>query len=204
MRRLLPLLFLLLIGSVRPATSVAEHTDRGASVTLARLRESPDLFVGQRVRCVLQLASVDGPWEPWTSRFGPRDFRRLEAWCDSQLPWYEEAFVDPARFLFVRRGGLAEFVLDGAHAHERFEAELVVRELLLGEPWAEVVSLERIRPAIGEGAVLHASKALELADKQLFELAVSEAERALGSPLPDHAADDLEQLLATWRAELEL
>lgn len=181
----------------RPSAPVA-----AAAPTLSDLRTDPLRWLGRELGITLQLASAEGDWEPWISRFGRDDYRRLTCWCDSQLPWYREVFDDPVPYLFVRRGTTAEFVLAHARPHERFDATVVVREVLLGEPWIEVLTLERRRPSIGEGAVLHASKALILAAGEGVELAISEAERALASPLPPHAVEDLEQHLGRWRGLL--
>jgi hypothetical protein len=174
--------------------------DNPKPATLSEVRADPGGFLGEELEVVLQLASSGGAWTPWTSRFGPRDFVRVEAWCDRQLPWHLTDFADPMRHLYVRKGSLAAFVIEHAHPHERFTAQVAVRELLLGEPRLEILSIERLRPAIGEGAVIHGSKAIHLAEEGRTELALSELARALSSPLPPHASADLERLRAEWTA----
>jgi hypothetical protein len=178
--------------------SVADDPERLPATTLAELRAEPDRWLGRRARVVLQFCTLGEPWVPWTSRFGPKDFLRLEAWCDRQLPWIRAEYEAPAPFLFVRVGSVPAFVAEHAHPHERFSATVEVRELLQGEPRIEVTSLVRTYPAIGEGAVIHAAKAIELAAEEGYELALSEARRALASPLPDHARADLERRVEAW------
>lgn len=194
---LVGLLAAIVVGDHGPVAVGSQAT--AVDVTLTELRERPDQWLGERVTTIVQLAEIGGDWMPWTSRFGPDDFVRVEAWGDEQLPWYRAEYDDPARFLFVRRDSTVEFMLEHSNPHDRFLAVVELREVLLGRPWIEIVSLSRVRPAIGEGAVIHAAKALELAEREGFELAISEARRALASPLPDHAAADLDEKIDLWR-----
>jgi hypothetical protein len=173
------------------------------TVSLGELRANPGPHLGQERRVVLQVARIGEPWQPWTTRFGPADYQRLEAWGDEQLPWRIADYDDPAPYLFTRRGSVAEFTLRLARPHDRFLATVAVREQFLREPWCEVLSLTRLDPAIGEGTVLHASNALRLQARGGLELALSELDRALGSPLPPHAAAELERLRREWTAQFE-
>jgi len=182
------------------AETGATETEAAAEVDLAVLREGAIAHLGGRVRTVIQLATYDEPWHAVLGRFGPVDFARIAAWSDTQYPWLELDYADPAPFLFARRDSTADFVLRNARPHERFRVTLEVREHFRGEPWCEITAVERIDLAINEGSVLHASRAIEARDKGTIELAYSELERALSSPLPIHARQALEALRAEWMA----
>ncbi|QDU65683.1 hypothetical protein [Engelhardtia mirabilis] len=170
------------------------------AIDLSVLRDRPLRHLGTRVRTVIQLSSYDEPWQAQIGRFGPSHFARISAWSDTQFPWVTADYLSPAPFLFTRRDSTADFVLRNARAHERFAVTLDVCEQFGGEPWCEIVELERIEPSINEGCVLHASRAIESRDKGAVELAYSELERALASPMPAPAHGALEALRAKWQA----
>lgn len=171
------------------------------TVRLADLREDPGAFLAGRHQVVFQLSDLGQPWQPLLSRFGPADFERVRGWCDTQLPWDAAAYADPAPYLFVRRDSTEHFLLRHARAHERFLATVEVREQFLSEPWCEIVEARRIAPSINEGTVLHAVRAQEILERGSLELALSELDRALASPLPDHARAALEAVREGWIAD---
>ena len=53
---------------------------------------------------------------------------------------------------------------------------------------------------IGEATVIHASRALDLAQKKAWKLAELEFDQALAGPLPDKARIELERLREATRA----
>ena len=160
----------------------------------------PGAFLGQRVRIVVQLHSLLESWNPYLSRFGPRDHRALRAWSDEQRLWYAGEHDSPALRLFVRRAGAADRVFEGAGTYERFEVDGTVREVFAGSPWIEVDSARRLTERVGEGVLIHATRATSLIASERWALARAELERALEGELPAPARADLERLLAECEA----
>lgn len=171
-------------------------------VTLADLRRSPSGFTDRSVRCPIQLAAVDAPFDPWLSRFDPARELCIQAWGDDQPIWHQEEFADPAERLFVRRDSAVGKKLAAARPHDRFLATLRVTEVWFGEPWIEVESVVSLSPTLGEGTILHASRAHTLWNAGQRELATSELERALASPLPINVHLALEAELDSMRQSL--
>lgn len=169
-------------------------------VTLEELRAHPARWLGREVEFVLQLRGEQEAWDPARTRFSPHTWRGFSAWSDAQLPWDREAWDDPARRLFVRRGAPISVTFDRVRPHDRLRVRAVVREVLLGEPWIEVVEARRLELSIAEGAILHATRALRFQAEGKHDLALEQLERALASPLPEHARAELESWREKWTA----
>lgn len=165
-----------------------------APTSLGELRAEPAARLGRTVSVVVQVRAVGGTWESWLSRFTPDRYVALEAWGDEQLLWVESEWTDSFARLYARTGSPAQRALAAALPHERWELEVVPRELFLGEPWCEVVGARPVEGGVSEGTILHASKAIELARTGQYELARAELERAVAGPLPEHALAELERL----------
>lgn len=166
------------------------------------LQTKPLHWVGRRVRLRIQHHSRPATWNPYVTRFGPRQFSAVQAWTDDQLPWIKAQYDAPAVRVFARRGSAAEHVFAQAAVHQRFEIVGVVRELFLDLPWIEVASARALENGISEAAVIHASRAIQLVDDGLFALADLELEQVLAAPLPPHAQADIEERRKAVRAAL--
>lgn len=180
----------------------ARHAGGPPLVAWEDLQAKPLHWVGQRVRMRLQHHSRPATWNPYITRFGPRQFSAEQAWTDDQLPWIKAHYDAPAVRVFARRGSEAERVFAQAAVHQRFEIVGVVRELFLDLPWIEVTSVRALDNGIGEAAVIHASRAIQLVDDGLLALADLEFEQVLAAPLPPHAQADIEARRAAVRAAL--
>lgn len=174
------------------------------SVTLTALRAQPGRYLGQEVRFVLQFRALVEDWNPYLSRFEPARWLALEVWPDEAFIWDRGAFEAPARRLFVRRGGGFEPLVRRARTYQRFEVRARVREAFLGEAWLELIELVPLEGEVGEGSILHVTRARELAAEGRFDLALDQYERARSAPLPPHAlAAVLEEIRATEAARRE-
>jgi hypothetical protein len=56
---------------------------------------------------------------------------------------------------------------------------------------------------VGEGCVLHATRAVELMAQQQWKLAIEDLDRALASNLPERARDELARLQQSCRDALD-
>jgi len=170
-------------------------------VGLAGLRAAPADYLGEDVRFVLQFRGLVESWEPFLSRFEPSRWLALEGWPDEAFTWDPDVFGAPAGRMFVRRGGGFEPLARRAKTYQRYEVRARVRELFVGEPWIEVLSLVPLDGEVGEGTILHVTRARELADEGKLGLALEQYERARSAPLPPHAlAALLEEIRATEEA----
>jgi len=174
--------------SAAPQDRVAlSHASPAREVPLGELRANPGRFLGEEVRFPLQFRDLVEDWNPYLSRFEPARWIELEAWPDESFTWDQPVFDSPARRLFVRRGGGFEPLMRRARTYQRFEVRARVREVFLGEPWIELLELVPLEGEVGEGTILHVTRARELLFKGQFGLALEQYERARAAPLPPHA-----------------
>jgi len=175
--------------------------DDARATTLVELGANPGKWLGEPVEFTLQVRELSEHWNPYLSRFEPVRWLGLSAWADEVFTWDTASYDAPATRLFARRGGELEAVLRAARPFQRFHATALVREHFLSEPWLELTSLERLPEEVGEGTILHVTRARELVFEGAFDLALDQYERARAAPLPPHAlAAILEEELATREA----
>ena len=186
--------------AVRPA---ANAPDVPADVPLGELRAEPARHLGKEVRFTVQFSRPVEDWNPFFSRFGPREWLALEVWPDESFMWDREAFEDPARRVFVRRGSDLESLVQSARTYTRFEAQGIVREIFLGQPWIEIVRLKPLAEEVGEGTIVHVGRARELWAQGQWDMALEQLERAKVGPLPPHALHELELQMLECRAARE-
>ena len=162
---------------------------------------APGRFLGEEVELTLQFRALTESWNPYLSRFEPQRWLGFSAWPDEVFTWEATSYDAPATRLFVRRGTALEEELRRARPHQRFRVTALVREQFLGEPWLELTSFVRLAEEVGEGTILHVTRARELALEGTFDLALDQYERARLAPLPSHAlAAILEEELETREA----
>ena len=154
----------------------------------------PGAWLGTEVRFVVQHEAWLESWNPMATRFGAGDYRAWSAWADEQQLWRAEDYDAPAVRLFVRRGGASEWALTGLEPYQRFEVVGHVKAVLAGQPWVEVVGVRPLSEQIGDGSLVHATRALEAQDRGEWERAEEEFGRALAAPLPPLAHDELQRL----------
>jgi hypothetical protein len=171
------------------------------ATTLVELRASPGRLLGEEVEFTLQFRALAESWNPYLSRFEPGRWLALSAWPDEVFTWDAASYDAPLARLFVWRGAPLEEALRRAAPHQRFRATAIVREQFLGEAWLELTSLVRLAEEVGEGTILHVTRARELALEGNFDLALDQYARARLAPLPSHAlAAILEEELETREA----
>jgi hypothetical protein len=163
-------------------------------VEAAELLARPSLYVGQVRRLPATFAGWTEAWNPFLTRFGPRDYRAFLAWSDAQFLW-EGGENEPSLRLFVRRGSAVEWALEEAQVHVRYELTVAVREVFAGRPWCEVIAARPLAETLGEGALVHAQRAYKALGAGQWRRAEAELERALAAPLPPKARAELERLL---------
>lgn len=183
------------------ATQEAVTVDAGAAllptveppplVAWDDLADKPARWLGRKVRVRVQYASEPAAWNPYLTRFGSGQYDALQAWSDEQFPWVRSDFDAPRARVFVRKGSGAQHELVGADTYARYELTLIVREVFLDLPWAEVVEARATLDRLTEATVIHAARALELYEQRAWRLALLEFDAALGAPLPDAATAEL-------------
>jgi len=158
------------------------------------LADKPCRWLGRKVRVRLQYESEPASWNPYLTRFGSAQFDAVKAWSDEQFPWNEYEFREPAARVFVRKGSPAQHELVGAATYSRYELTLIVREVFVDEPWAEIVSARPMLDQLTEATVIHAARGLEWMGQGAWKLAGLEFESALSAPLPEAATIELVRL----------
>lgn len=182
-----------------------EARDPESTVVSAReLWEHPAGSLRRTVVMTVQFRARIESWNPFLTRFGDGEYSAWGAWGDGQFPWVESEYLAPRARVFTRRGSSAESALQDASTFERFELTGVVRSVFGGRPWFEVLSVKPLVREIGEGCVIHASRAIELMEKRSWRGALDELERAAGEGLPAHAGEELERLMSACREKLSL
>ena len=190
-----------LLATASTAGTLQENEPASSlQVTLGELRAAPGRFLGREVHFLLQFRGLIEDWEPYLSRFEPARWVELEVWPDELFTWDEAVFEAPVGRLFLRRAGGFEPLARRARTYQRFEARGRVREAFLGQPWIELIDLVPIEGEVGEGTILHMTRARELAAQGQFKLALDQYERARTAPLPPHA---LSAVLSEIRATEE-
>ncbi len=187
-------LALLLNDPVVPVEGPDAAPPAPAPVALEAVFEDPRAWMGSELRATFQLKALPETWNPYVTRFGTRDWIAAEVWGDGQFLWREEEHARPLGLVFARRGSSAAEALAAARPYERFTARLAVRQVFLGRPWAEIQELTPEKLAVGEGTILHASRALKLMASGDWQLAREDLVRASAALLPAHAQAELERL----------
>ena len=185
---------LVALGSV-PSADLPGNGEARPTVALSELYAKPTQHLGSTVRFTVQWDQLQADWQPFHTRFGPERFRAARVWSDDQRLWDPEQFHAPLGLLFVPKGTPAERDLLRAPRFQRFVIYGTVRNTLLGRPWIEVHHAFRSQETVGEGTLLHASRALRWLDRGALEMARQELERALVPRLPQAVREDLETLL---------
>jgi len=180
------------------ATKAEQEPELAApeAVALETLLKEPAAWLGHGVRFTFQFQSAPESWNPYLTRFGTRDYVAAIAWSDEQLLWDADEHEHPRALVFARREGASGKTLSGAPMYGRYEAVGRVAQVFMGHPWIEVTALERLPEEIGEGAILHATRALRSMDQGAWKLALEDLTRAEASNLPPRARADLERLRA--------
>jgi hypothetical protein len=172
-----------------------------APVALSKLAIDAPLWLGRRVRFVVQLKGERAAWNPYLTRFGAADWASFEGWPDELFLWEKAAFDAPFTRLFVDRASDLVEVLRGAETYRRFHVVAAVREVFLGDPWLEVQELEPLVEFVSEGTLIAVGRAEELAERGEIALALDQLERAKAAPLPAHAQAELERRIAEIRGD---
>jgi hypothetical protein len=177
--------------AARPQTAVqvprAVAAARPARGDPGRALQNPLAYLGVPAHVTLQVEAVPRGLESLCDALGPGDWAAVSAWGDEQLLWEKAAYDHPVGLLFARRGTASAAQLARATRYERYSAEVVVRQVFLGRPWIEIRSLQRSPQQVTEGAVLHASRALNLMEGEHWSFAIEDFGRALSSDLPARA-----------------
>lgn len=203
LHRLLPLALAAALAGL--AVSDGHRADAGdpisgAQVTLTDVVAHPLDYLGGKVHFTLQLESRPESWNPFLTRFGTDDYRAVIAWGDEQALWERSAYQSPVASLFVRRGTPNEESITRAGRYARFEATGIVRQVLVGRPWIELIDLVPLAPQFTEGSLIHASRAMDLMAAEHWDLAAQSFQRAMASDLPDRMRLELDRLRAACLA----
>jgi len=202
--KLLPALLLALILTQLPRELVQAQDEASQpvpavqpeEVSLSDMRADPDLWLGRPVRFVVQFDGRLESWSPGLTGFGPGAWSGFSAWADEDFTWNARVYADPMERLFVRSDSALEVLVAEARRFERFEVVGTVREVFFDQAWIEVTRLKPLFELVGEGTILHFSRASEFARQGKFGLALQNFERARAAPLPRNARAELEARIA--------
>ena len=170
--------------------------------SLASIAAEPLFYLGTRFETVIQVHSRPDTWNPLLTRFGAGDYLGLRSWADEQMLWDQEQYDDPAGLVFVRRGTPAAESLAGAERYTRYRVEARVAQVFAGRAWIEIQSAHRLPDAMTEGAVLHATRAVQLLASDEWALALEDIARAMDSWPPPVAREELTRLGLLAREQL--
>lgn len=176
-------------GPPAPAGAIAAPPTQ-----LSDLFAAPERFVGETLQFVVQLHSAPDTWNPYLTRFGPREFRALRVWSDDQFPWRVEDDAHPTGLVFLRREGALADLPERLRVNQRVRVVAHVSQVFLGRPWIEIVTAEPLENHITRGTVIHASRALARMEQGRFGMARLDLARALQAPAPAAARLELERL----------
>lgn len=193
MRPLIPMA-LLALGALPGVARAPETPEPPPAVSSARLWERPGDRAGEEVRFVVQHAAWLEVWNPMVTRFGAGEYRAWQAWGDDQLLWDPVEYEAPRVVVFVRRGGAAEWALESLSRYDRYEVIGRVEAVFAGRPWIEVLGVRPLTEQVGDGSLVHARRGLEAYAMRRWNRASDEFERALASPVPPIARDELKRL----------
>lgn len=202
MRRLLTVLCLALAALPSTARKL-QQAEPPPLIAAAAVWERPGAHLGREVRFVVQHSTWIEAWNPLTTRFGDGDYRAWSNWADEQLLWRSDEYDSPFVRLFVRRGSAAEWALEGLEPYRRFEVVGTVKAVIDGEPWIEVVGVRPLTEQIGDGSLVHAGRGLAAWERGEWSRGVEEFDRALASPLPPIAREELLRLKALCRDRVD-
>lgn len=164
----------------------------GLPVTLTGIAADPVAWRGKSVEFTLQYEAPLESWNPWLTRFSEDKYTGFSAWGDELQLWKAADFEQTQVRLFAAKGSAAARALEGAPAYRRFAVTAVARSVFNGHVWIEITSAKALPRSIGAGALVHAGRAIELAEKGHKAAAVEQYERALAAPLPTHMRKALE------------
>lgn len=159
-------------------------------------------LLGRRVRFVVQLQGTVERWHAYRSRFGPRTHTAIQGWADEQFLWLRDEFDAPRVRVFARAGSPEAGRLAAAPKYTRFAVEGTVRELFLAEPWIEIDHVELLLEHVTDGDLIHASRGIELIERDAWRYALAELDQVAGGNLPQHAEREIERLRAGCRAAI--
>ena len=192
----------LLVTAVAPRSAEARRDEATTApkpvleeASLSALRDVPARWLGRPVLLTFQFQGPVETWNPFHTRFGTTDWVGFTVWADDRFTWEQDVYEDPARRLFARRGGAVADVLARARPQDRFQAEAVVREVFLDEPWIELLAVTPLEEYVPEGTILHVGRGCEFLAEGRLEMARQQFERARAGPLPAHARAEIDRLL---------
>jgi len=160
-------------------------------VTWEEISARPSRFLGKTLHLRIQYQDPVATWNPYLTRFSPGRFVAVQAWADEQIPWIRTEYDAPVVRLFTLRDGPCAWAFQSARKGDRFEITVVVREVFLALPWAEVTEVLPLPDRIGEGTVIHAGRAVDWMAKKAWKLAELEIDQAITINLPERARKEL-------------
>jgi len=165
-------------------------------VTWEEISARPSRFLGKTLHLRIQYQDPVATWNPYLTRFSSSRYVAVQSWADEQIPWIKTEYETPVVRLFTLRDSSCAWAFQSARKGDRFEVTLVVREVFLALPWAEVTEVVPLQERIGEGTVIHAGRAVELMKKQAWKLAELEIDQAITIRLPERARAELLRMKA--------
>ncbi len=117
--------------------------DAGAArrATLDDLRSQSERWRDVPVILEIRFARTAEPGNPYFTRFTSHGWRAASAWTRDFQPRPGVALPEAYSRFFVARGSAAEQRFAGLRQGDRVEIRAVVRDVVAGEPWIEVLSV---------------------------------------------------------------
>lgn len=154
------------------------------SIALGKILATPEGWRDLPVSFVIQFRQPVKNGASFFTRFEPDQWLNFSGWADEAALWEKKAFDSDFQHMFIRRTSGDYKIIAAAAIYDRFAVSGVVREVLKGKPWIEIVSVRKLQEKITEGCLVHLVKGLTLRDHRRYDAAAREFEAADGESLP--------------------
>jgi hypothetical protein len=154
------------------------------SVPLGTILASPEIWRDVPVSFAIQYRQPGKSGTSFFTRFEPDQWLSFVAWPDEAPLWEKKAFDADFPHLFIRRNSADVKTIGTAATYDRFVVSGIVRDVIKGKPWIEVVSVRKLAGKITEGCLVHLVKGLMLRDHRRYDAAAREFEAADGETIP--------------------
>jgi tetratricopeptide (TPR) repeat protein len=197
--RILALGALALSLSAPPARAEGwfEEMDRDRLVEFADVLRSPRDYVDVPIRLRVYFQSMGTTFNPYFTRFTEELWANFAAWPLNARLYEKRDWQRPFPFFFVKRQErkLVEEIRKTPRV-TALELRCVVRDVFRGQPWIEVLEIDRIGVGLTEESVRHIAKGDALFHAGKYKEAARSYERGLSSDQSDAVRADVHRRIA--------
>lgn len=152
--------------------------------TLTALRKNPEAFRNVWVTFPVQFASMGKVSNPFFTRFVPSEYANFHAWGGEQAIWRKPEYDNAFGLLFLSKGSQHLDRLFQLKLYDRVRCKAIVRDAFQGQPWVEVVELERLPHKVNTATLSHIYRGEQHMAKGKWNRAISELSLAPMASIP--------------------